>query len=641
MSNKSENYNADSIQILEGLDPVRKRPGMYIGSVDVRGLHHLVWEIVDNSIDEALNGYGKKITIELNKDGSCTVSDDGRGMPIGQHKSGRSALEVIFTVLHAGGKFGQGGYKTSGGLHGVGASVVNALSEWLEVEVDVDKKKYSMRFERGKKVRELTEIGVTNHTGSKVTFKPDPEIFSTTQFHFSTIVSRAQEEAFLLQNVELIVKNNIDGEMQRFCYENGLEAFVEYLNEDKNVLSPITTIRGETDGMVVDVAFQYTDSYQENTFSFANMVRTSDGGSHETGYKSALTKAFNDYARSSGFLKEKDKKFEGNDIREGLTSVISVTIPEDILQFEGQTKGRLGTPQAKSIVESIVMEKLSYFLVENKVLADSLLAKFQRTYLAREAARKAKEEVRQGKKNALKSEKILSGKLANAQSRDYKRLELFLVEGDSAGGSAKKCRDSKYQAILPLRGKVLNTEKASQTDVEKNEELNTIIHALGAGVGKDFAVEDIRYNKVIIMTDADTDGAHIQILLLTFFYRFMRDLIAQGHVYIAMPPLYRAVVGKKTTYCYSDAELNALRAEGTKLDIQRYKGLGEMDADQLWDTTMDPLQRTLIKVTLEDAAAAERKVSILMGNKPDLRREWIEKNIDFTLEEDFQVERHG
>ncbi|MBR2551511.1 MAG: DNA topoisomerase IV subunit B [Erysipelotrichaceae bacterium] len=638
MTNK---YNAESIQILEGLEAVRKRPGMYIGSVDGRGLHHLVWEIVDNSIDEALNGYGKQIIIELNKDGSCTVTDFGRGMPIDKHKSGKSALEVIFTVLHAGGKFGQGGYKSSGGLHGVGASVVNALSEWVDVEVCRDKKRYAMRFEHGKKKGDLKEIGTSTTTGSKVTFKPDPKIFSTTNFVFSTICTRAQEEAFLLKDVELIVKDHIHNETQSFKYDDGLRAFVEFINEDKDALSPIVTFSGNSNGILVDVAFQYTDTYQENTFSFVNLVRTSDGGSHEVGYKTAFTKTINDYARSHNLLKEKDKNFEGSDVREGLTTILSLTIPEDILQFEGQTKGRLGTPQAKNAVEAIVSEQLAYYLNENAENAEFLVKKMQRAAVAREAARKAKDEARKGKKDVYKTEKVLSGKLAPAQTRDYKRLELFLVEGDSAGGSAKKCRDSKFQAILPLRGKVLNTEKAYITDIEKNEELNTIVHALGAGVGSDFNVEDIKYDKVIIMTDADTDGAHIQILLLTFFYRFMRDLIETGHVYIAMPPLYRAVRGKEMTYCYSDEELNAIRAKGGKIDIQRYKGLGEMDADQLWDTTMDPEKRTLIRVTIEDGALAERRVSVLMGNKPDLRKKWIEDNIDFTLEEDFKVERHG
>ena len=641
MSNK---YDDSSIEILEGLDAVRKRPGMYIGSVDYRGLHHLVWEIVDNAIDEALNGFGKEIIIELNKDGSCSVTDYGRGMPIGKHKSGKNTLEVIFTVLHAGGKFsGDGGYKTAGGLHGVGASVVNALSKWCEVEVCRDKKRYLMRFEDGgKHVGKLQELGPTNKTGSKVTFLPDDNIFSTTTFNFSTICERAQEEAFLLQGVKLKVIDHIHGEEEEFHYEDGLRAFMDYLHEDKDVLHDVVIFKGESNGINVNVAFQYTDGYQENTFSYVNLVRTKDGGTHEVGYKTAFTKTINDYARTNGLLREKDKNFEGSDVREGLTSIIVVTIPESLLQFEGQTKGKLGTPEAKNAVDSVVSEHLMYFLNENKELAISLIKKIQRAALARDAARKAKDEARAGKKSSSKAKEILSGKLAPAQSKDYKHLELFLVEGDSAGGSAKKCRDSKYQAILPLRGKVLNTEKASLVEIEKNEELNTIVHCLGAGVGANFDVEDIHYDKVIIMTDADTDGAHIQVLLLTFFYRFMRELIEKGHVYVAMPPLYGIKTKDKMTYLYSDDELNKFRASNNaKYDIQRYKGLGEMDSDQLWDTTMDPSKRTLIKINIEDAALCERKISVLMGNKPELRRKWIEENIDFTLEEDYKVERHG
>ncbi len=637
-------YDDSSIEILEGLDAVRKRPGMYIGSVDNRGLHHLVWEIVDNAIDEALNGFGKEIIIELNKDGSCSVTDYGRGMPIGMHKSGKNTLEVIFTVLHAGGKFsGDGGYKTAGGLHGVGASVVNALSKWCDVEVCRDKKRYRMHFENGgKKIGKLEELGPTNRTGSKVTFMPDDSIFSTTTFNFNTICERAQEEAFLLEGVKIVVKDYIHNEECEYHYENGLSAFMDYLHEDKDVLHDTAIFTGESNGINVKCAFQYTDGYQENTFSYVNLVRTRDGGTHEVGYKSAFTKTFNDYARNNGLLREKDKNFEGSDVREGLTSIIVVTIPEALLQFEGQTKGKLGTPEAKNAVESVVSEHLMYFLVENKELATTLIKKIQRAQMARDAARKAKDEARAGKKSTTKAKEILSGKLAPAQSKDYKRLELFLVEGDSAGGSAKKCRDSKYQAILPLRGKVLNTEKASLLDIEKNEELNTIVHCLGAGVGAHFDVEDIHYDKVIIMTDADTDGAHIQVLLLTFFYRFMRELIEKGHVYVAMPPLYGVKTKEGMDYLYSDDELNKYReAHPSKSDVQRYKGLGEMDSDQLWDTTMDPSKRTLIQVGIEDAALCERKISILMGNKPELRRKWIEENIDFTLEEDYKVERHG
>ena len=637
-------YDDNSIEILEGLEAVRKRPGMYIGSVDARGLHHLVWEIVDNAIDEALNGYGDEVVIELNKDGSCTVTDYGRGMPVGKHKSGKNTLEVIFTILHAGGKFSdQGGYKTAGGLHGVGASVVNALSEWLEVEVCRDKKRYRMRFENGgKKIGKLEEIGTTNRTGSKVTFLPDKKIFQTTNFNFQTVIDRAQEKAFLLKNVRLTVKDNRSDQSESFLYEEGLKAFMEYLHEDKDVLHDTVTFRGNKDGIDVDIAFQYTDGYQENTFSFVNLVRTGDGGSHEVGYKTAFTKVINEFARENGILREKDKNFEGSDVREGLTSIISCSIPESLLQFEGQTKGKLGTPEAKSAVDSVVSEQLSYYLQENKVVALQLIKKIQRASLAREAARKAKDEARSGKKSSTKSKEILSGKLANAQSKDSSKLELFLVEGDSAGGSAKKCRDSKFQAILPLRGKVLNTERASIAEIEKNEELNTIIHCVGAGVGANFNIDSIHYDKIIIMTDADTDGAHIQVLLLTFFYRFMRELIETGHVYIAMPPLYGVMQGKERIYLYSDEELNEMKEKkGDRLDIQRYKGLGEMDADQLWDTTMDPEKRTLIQVSIEDAALCERRISVLMGNNAEIRRKWIDDNIDFTLEEDYKVTRNG
>ena len=637
-------YGADQIQILEGLEAVRKRPGMYIGSVDARGLHHLVWEIVDNAIDEAINGYGDEIIIEINKDGSCTVTDYGRGMPVGMHKSGKNTLQVIFTVLHAGGKFtDQGGYKTAGGLHGVGASVVNALSEWLEVEVCRDKKRYLMRFEKGgKKVSKLEVIGTTNRTGSKVTFMPDKKIFQTTTFNYQTILDRAQEEAFLLKNVKLVVKDNRTNECQEFLYNDGLRAFMDYLHEDKDVLHDTVCFSSEKEGINVDIAFQYTTGYQENTFSYVNLVRTADGGSHEVGYKSAFTKVINEYAREVGLLKEKDKNFDGSDVREGLTSIISIAVPESLLQFEGQTKGKLGTPQAKTAVDAVVSEQLSYFLHENKEIAIQLIKKIQRAALAREAARKAKDEARSGKKSSSKAKEILSGKLAPAQSRDSSKLELFLVEGDSAGGSAKKCRDSSFQAILPLRGKVLNTERVSVSEIEKNEELNTIIHCIGAGVGPHFNIEDIHYDKVVIMTDADTDGAHIQVLLLTFFYRFMRELIETGHVYIAMPPLYGVMRNKERVYLYSDDELNELKKEmGEKMDIQRYKGLGEMDADQLWDTTMDPARRTLIQVSIEDAAICERRISVLMGNNAEVRRKWIDDNIDFTLEEDYRITRNG
>ena len=634
-------YDDNSIQILEGLEAVRKRPGMYIGSTDTRGLHHLIWEIVDNSIDEALNGYGKKIQITLEADGSVTVQDEGRGMPIGQHASGVNTLQVIFTVLHAGGKFSsEGGYKTAGGLHGVGASVVNALSEWLTVEVAHDGELVRMEFaDGGKKIGKLEHLGKTNRTGSTVRFKPDPRIFSTTEYKYDVVCERAREEAFLLSGIAMVVsdKRNKKNETETYLYEDGLTAFLEYLHEDRNVLMNPVKFSGEANGIQVEAAFQYTDDYQENTYSFVNLVRTGDGGTHEVGFKGAFTKAINDYARKYGLLKAKDKNLEGGDVREGLTTILSVSVPEGLLQFEGQTKSKLGTPQAKTAVEAVVSEKLSFWLEENRNQSDTLVRKMLKASLARIAARKARDEIRKGKRVG-KGEKVLSGKLAPAQTKDARVKELFLVEGDSAGGSAKQGRDSHYQAILPLRGKVLNTEKCTLADIEKNEELNTLIYTLGAGVGPDFDYKESNYGKVIIMTDADDDGSHIQILLLTFFYRYMRPLLEQGMVYIALPPLYKVTKGKTTEYVYSDQELDALRRKLGKVEIQRYKGLGEMNATQLWETTMDPSQRTLIKVGISDGVKAERRVTVLMGDKAELRRKWIEDNVSFTLEDTFDLE---
>lgn len=637
----NNNYDGSSIQILEGLEAVRKRPGMYIGSTDGRGLHHLVWEIVDNAIDEALNGHGDEVTIALEKDGIVRVEDHGRGVPIDMHQSGVPSMQVIYTVLHAGGKFSEeGGYKTSGGLHGVGASVVNALSSWMEVTSCRDGHKKRMVFENGAtKISKLEDLGTTRATGTTVRFKPDDSIFSTTQFSFSQVSERAQESAFLLRGLKIIVIDEEKDKKEEYHYEDGLEAFLNYLHEGKESFHKPVSFYGATlNGIALDWAFQYTDEYQENIFSFVNMVRTKDGGTHESGARTAFTKVFNEYARKNGLLREKDKNLDGSDVREGLTLIISLSIPEHLLQFEGQTKGKLGTPEAKALTEAMIYEKLTFFLEENKELATTLIKKMQKAYAAREAARKAREDARKGKsKNRV--EKILSGKLANAQSKDPRRKELYLVEGDSAGGSAKQGRDSKYQAILPLRGKVLNTEKASIASIEKNEELNTIIHALGAGVGASFSAEDANYHKVIIMTDADTDGAHIQTLLLTFFYRYMRELVEKGMVYIALPPLYKVSKGKDAAYAWDEEELDVLRKKfGRGYALQRYKGLGEMNADQLWDTTMCPETRTLIQVTIDDVMMAERRVSVLMGDKADVRREWIEENVSFTLEDDYMKE---
>lgn len=634
------NYNDDAIQVLEGLDAVRKRPGMYIGSTDGNGLHHMVWEIIDNAVDEALSGFGDRIDVTINKDGSLSVSDRGRGMPVGMHATGKPTVEVIFTVLHAGGKFGQGGYKTSGGLHGVGSSVVNALSSWLEVEITRDGAVYKQRFEQGgKPVTTLEKIGTApkSKTGTKVTFMPDDTIFSTTDFKFNTIAERLKESAFLLKQVTMTLTDERTGEQEEYHYENGVQDFVSYLNEDKETLTPVLYFEGEDAGFQVQVAMQYNDGYSDNILSFVNNVRTKDGGTHETGLKLAITKAMNDYARKTNLLKEKDKNLEGSDYREGLSAVLSILVPEEHLQFEGQTKDKLGSPLARPVVDGIVSDKLTFFLLENGELASNLVRKAIKARDAREAARKARDESRNGKKNK-KDKGLLSGKLTPAQSKNPAKNELYLVEGDSAGGSAKQGRDRKFQAILPLRGKVINTAKAKMADILKNEEINTMIYTIGAGVGSDFTIEDVNYDKIIIMTDADTDGAHIQTLLLTFFYRYMRPLVEAGRVYIALPPLYKMSKGKgkteKIAYAWSDGELEDLRKDfGKGFILQRYKGLGEMNADQLWETTMNPETRTLIRVTIEDLARAERRVSVLMGDKVEPRRKWIEDNVKFTLEE--------
>ena len=630
-------YDETSIKILEGLEAVRKRPGMYIGSTDKRGLHHLVWEIVDNSIDEVINGYGNQIKITLNKDGSVTISDNGRGVPIGMHASGKSTPEVIYTILHAGGKFEEGGYKVSGGLHGVGASVVNALSKRMDVTIYKEGKISNIRFCDGGKVESpLKTIGESKKTGTTVTFLPDPEIFKNCNFSYTTICERMQESAFLLSGLTVEVIDEEDDRSAKFYYENGLINFVEYINEDKKVLHKVINFNGTKNGIEVEIAMQYSESYNENILSFVNNVKTSDGGSHEVGFKTGLTKAFNDYAKANNLIKGKDGAFDGADVREGLSAVINLRIPESLLQFEGQTKGKLGTPEARSVTESVTYENLKFFLEENKEIALTIIDKATKSKEAREAARKAREAARSGKTKTAK-DKVIIAKLAQATGKVAKDNELFLVEGDSAGGSAKTGRDKVHQAILPLRGKVLNCEKASSNDINSNEELKLLTYAIGAGIGADFDYEESNYGKVIIMTDADVDGAHIQILLLTFFYRFMRPLIEQGMLYIANPPLYAIDYGKTKEYVATDEELEELKAR-TKgnYKIMRFKGLGEMDYDELWETTMNPETRSLIKVTINDAALAEKRVHVLMGDKVEPRKEWIEENVDFTMEDNFR-----
>ena len=640
-SSTKTTYTADDIHVMKGLEGVRKRPAMYIGSTNSQGLHHLVWEVVDNSVDEALSGYGKKIIVTMHKDGSISVLDEGRGIPVGINKeTGRPAVEVVFTELHAGGKFNNAVYKSAAGLHGVGASVTNALSEWIDINVYQNGNIYHLKFEDGGKlVVPLEIVGTTKKHGTYVRFKPDATIFSTVEFKWDTIASHLQESAFLMKGVEFVLNDEKTGQSQNFLYENGLVEYINSVNVNKNPLSDVISF-SDTDQETqidIEIALQYcNEDYNETIYSYVNNVRTRDGGTHETGFRLGITKAVNDFAEMAKLSKA--KKLEGSDIREGLTAVISLKIPETLLEFEGQTKGKLGTPQATSVVSNFIYNKLTYYLTENKEFAISLINKCVASQTARIAARKAKEEARSSKKP--KQDMILSDKLTPAQSKEYAKNELFIVEGDSAGGTAKKGRDRLHQAILPLRGKPLNTDSISIDKLVHNEEFATIINTIGAGFGQSFDIEDIKYGKIIIMTDADTDGAHIQTLLLTFFYNFMRQLITSGHVYIAVPPLYRVFKedGHKVNqeYAWDDEGLEAAKKKiGSGYKVSRYKGLGEMDAIQLKETTMDPRTRLLIQVDIEDPILVEKRVNILMGRDTSVRRAWVEENVDFNKVDTF------
>lgn len=627
-------YGADQIQILEGLEAVRKRPGMYIGSTSIRGLHHLVYEIVDNSVDEALAGYCTEINVSIEKDNSITVIDNGRGIPVGiNHKANKPAVEVVFTVLHAGGKFGGGGYKVSGGLHGVGASVVNALSEWLEVKIHKDGKLYQQRYERGKVMYPLKEIGTTDHNGTEVRFLPDKEIFEETEFDYNTLRQRLREMAFLTKGIKIVLRDNRleEPKIRTFHYEGGIKEYVEYLNKSKeNLYNDIIYCEGQRGDVYVEVALQHNDSYQESTYSFVNNITTPEGGTHLTGFRNAITKTFNDYARSMKLLKDSDPNLSGEDLREGLTAIISIKISEP--QFEGQTKQKLGNSEARGAVESVVSEQLTYFLEQNPSIAKIICDKAVLAQRARDAARKARDLTR--RKTALDST-TLPGKLADCSDKDPKNCEIYIVEGDSAGGSAKTARNRATQAILPLRGKILNVEKARLDRILGNAEIKAMITAFGTGIDEDFDISKLRYDKIVIMTDADVDGAHIATLMLTFLYRFMPELIRQGHVYLAKPPLYKVEKNKMVRYAYDDKELDEILTEigrDGNNKIQRYKGLGEMDAEQLWDTTMDPEKRILLRVTIEEGTESEIDVvfNTLMGDKVEPRREFIEENAQYV-----------
>lgn len=626
MSN-TQGYNADQIQVLEGLEAVRKRPGMYIGTTGPRGLHHIVYEIVDNSIDETLAGYCTKIGVVIHPDNTVTVTDNGRGMPVDMHKKlQKPAVEIIHTVLHAGGKFGGGGYKVSGGLHGVGASVVNALSEWMRVEVNRNGKKYCIEFTRGKTSKELHIIGESTETGSKTTFKPDPQIFDELDFTAETLSHRFRELAFLNKGVSISFMDERSGESHLFHYEGGIKEFVHYLNKNRKPIHENTLYCDtDRDGINVEIAMHYTESYQDNVFTFANNISTHEGGSHLSGFRSALTRVMNDYARKYKMLKEKDENLQGEDVREGLTAVLSVKLQEP--QFEGQTKTKLGNSEVRGIVENVAAEMILSFLEENPTDSKIIIEKCIRSSKAREAARKARELTR---RKGLLDGMTLPGKLADCSDKDPANTEVYIVEGDSAGGSAKQGRDRNIQAILPLRGKIMNVEKANFAKIFNSTEIRAMITAFGCGIGDEFDIEKLRYHKIVIMTDADVDGAHIRTLLLTFMFRYMRQLIDDGYVYIAMPPLYKLQKGRQIDYVYSDAEL-AKKLESTgKVDIQRYKGLGEMNPEQLWDTTMNPATRTVKKVLIDDAVEADMIFTTLMGDKVEPRREFIEKNARYV-----------